>query len=258
MTSEDFTIGGVIRRTFGLIGRNLGSFTAAAAVLVFLPGLLSSATAFNNVTTLDATGRVRDTTAHFSFLGSSGGLLILLPQIVLYGIVIRASLGDLRGEHRSVGADIAASFRLFVPNLVITILFYLGCILGYILLVVPGLILQCAWLVAVPAYMAERPGVFGAFGRSRALTAGYRWRICGLLLLYGLVLVVLGGANVAVTLSLARSNVDGGSVWAFKAVTSALSAALNLLGSAGAAVIYIELNRVKHGALSSDVLEAFA
>src|SRR3546814_14393610 len=36
------------------------------------------------------------------------------------------------------------------------------------------------WAVVAPALVEERTGVFGAFGRSRELTKGARWKVFGL------------------------------------------------------------------------------
>ena len=41
-----------------------------------------------------------------------------------------------------------------------------------------------AWIVAAPAQVVERTGVFGAFSRSAELTRGHRWPIFGLLVIY--------------------------------------------------------------------------
>src|SRR3546814_8344703 len=40
--------------------------------------------------------------------------------------------------------------------------------------------LFCMWAVVAPALVEERTGVFGAFGRSRELTKGARWKVFGL------------------------------------------------------------------------------
>ena len=262
MDGRDFTVGSVLRRTFRLIGRHRGDFAVAAGLLVFLPTLLVAA--LNAATTAAIlTGRPPGP-GQAGFPGSSlfgigalGGIAGLLLGLVLYGIVISAALGDARGQARSLGRDAAASLRFFLPNLVIGMLFYLALVLGFTLLVVPGLMLQCAWYVVVPAYMAERPGLFRAFGRSRALTKGHRWRVFGVLLLYGVALGLVGGLNYFIILTLARNGIDGAVVWVYRVVYAAVATGVNVLGSAVPAAAYIELDRVKGGPLSSDLVEAF-
>ncbi len=70
-----------------------------------------------------------------------------------------------------------------VPVFVIYLLCSIGWMLGLVLLIVPAFIFGTLFSIVVPAYIAEKPGIFGAFGRSRALTKGHRWGIFGLWLL---------------------------------------------------------------------------
>ena len=251
---KDFTIGGVIGRTFSLIQRHFGDFAISAAILVFLPNLMITAS-FTTTRTFDAEGQLRDTSNHTQLLGGGSSILVWLASFVLYGIVVHAALGDLRGERFSLGTALGASFRAFLPNLGISILYYLALVAGFMLLIVPGAMLQCAWLVAIPASMAEGTGVLGAFGRSRALTSGHRWSLFGLLMLYGVALAIIGlVAVIGATGALA----SGGGFWPIKIVSAALSAALSVVGSAGAAACYIELRQIEGGALSSDLVESFS
>ena len=51
----------------------------------------------------------------------------------------------------------------------VSILFGVGVGIGFVLLIIPGLILLVMWSVVAPVTVLERPGVFAAFGRSREL-----------------------------------------------------------------------------------------
>lgn len=253
---REFTIGGVIRRTFALISRHFGAFAVATAVLVFLPSLVSSASGVTTTRAFDAAGHLRDTSTNVSLLGGGGSVLVWLTSLLLYGIVVRAALGDLRGEPFDISAGLAASLKAFLPNLGIWILYYIAIVVGFVLLVVPGLMLQCTWLVVIPSSMAEGTGVVGAFRRSRSLTSGHRWTIFGLLLLYALLFVLVGvlaffGASTL-------SNGGGASFWALKIANAALSAVISLVGSAGVAACYIELRGIEGDPMSRDLVEAFA
>lgn len=82
-----------------------------------------------------------------------------------------------RGEAVSIGDCFSAGVQTCVPLLVLTILWFLGISLGFMLVIVPGCLLLAMWSVSVPALVAEDTGVIGAFGRSRALTKGSRGMI---------------------------------------------------------------------------------
>jgi hypothetical protein len=58
--------------------------------------------------------------------------------------------------------------------------------LGFVLLIVPGLILLTIWSVIAPVIVIERSAALDAFGRSRALVRGHGWTVFGIVLVTGL------------------------------------------------------------------------
>jgi len=104
-----------------------------------------------------------------------------------------------------------------------------------------------AWCVAVPVYVAERPGIIESFGRSAELTRGNRWRIFALFVLYVVVLIILEA--VLGLFGTASRLVAGGAIPAYQALglTPLLSVASGLVGTVGGAVLYVELRRVRDG-----------
>ena len=67
----------------------------------------------------------------------------------------------------------------------------LGITIGFLLLIVPGLILITLWLVIVPAIMLENRGVFESFGRSRQLVSGHGWNVFGVIVLTVAILIAV-------------------------------------------------------------------
>jgi hypothetical protein len=67
----------------------------------------------------------------------------------------------------------------------------LGITIGFLLLIVPGLILITLWLLIVPAIMLENRGVLESFGRSRQLVSGYGWNVFGVIVLTVLILIAV-------------------------------------------------------------------
>jgi hypothetical protein len=67
-----------------------------------------------------------------------------------------------------------------------------GILIGFILLIVPGLYLLTIWSVIVPVVMLEGTGVTQAFGRSRNLVRGNGWNAFGVIVLTVLVLIAIG------------------------------------------------------------------
>jgi hypothetical protein len=64
--------------------------------------------------------------------------------------------------------------------------------IGFLLLIVPGLILLTIWSVVIPAVMIENTGVFRAFGRSQELVRGNGWNVFVVILVTVALIIVAG------------------------------------------------------------------
>jgi hypothetical protein len=78
-----------------------------------------------------------------------------------------------------------------LPIVAIYVLCTLGWMIGLALLIIPAFIFGVFYSVVVPVYVAEKPGIFGAFSRSQALTKGHRWAIFWMWVLFVIVLYVV-------------------------------------------------------------------
>ena len=63
--------------------------------------------------------------------------------------------------------------------------------IGFLLIVIPGIILTLMWIVSTPSMIVEDKGVFDSMSRSSELTKGNRWRILGVGLLLLIAYIVL-------------------------------------------------------------------
>ena len=82
--------------------------------------------------------------------------------------------------------------------LLIGVVWAIAVAIGAVLLVVPALLFVVVFIVTVPAYIYEKPGMFGAFARSYALTQGRRWGIFGMSLLVNLAIPLLGAIGLVI------------------------------------------------------------
>ena len=247
--TDTFSIGRIVTRTFSVIGRNAVTFIPAALVIL-LPMLVMS---FITGTPSASAGM------RFSgvMLGLAEGLVNLACVYLLQAALVQATITDLNGERPSLGNALSAAFGLALPVIVISILTGLGVGLGMILLIVPGLMLLCAWCVAVPVRVVEGASISESFGRSRELTKGHRWPIFGLLLIYGIIAILLAlVAATAAGISLGQVSQAHGNttyiviMWLMQVLTAVLSAV-------GATSIYYELRTVKEGAGPQQLAAAF-
>jgi hypothetical protein len=98
---------------------------------------------------------------------------------MLYQGVVAAFVRDLRqrDDAFSVAGLLRSVLPVAVPLIAAGFLLFLGLILGFVMLVVPGLILMTLWAVVVPVIVVERVGVIRAFGRSQELVSGSGWAV---------------------------------------------------------------------------------
>jgi Uncharacterised protein family (UPF0259) len=132
-------------------------------------------------------------------LGRAAGiaLTILFGALsVLYqGMVVELvqDVQDGRRDH-SIGDLLRSVEPVFWPLLAVSILFGIAVGIGFILLIIPGLILLVIWSVVAPVTVIERPGVFNAFGRSRELVSGNGWNVFAVIVLVFLAVAVVSAA----------------------------------------------------------------
>lgn len=154
---------------------------------------------------------------------------------VLYqGMVVKLvqDIQDGRRDH-SVRELVRSVEPVFWKLLAVSLLFGIGVGIGFVLLIVPGLILMVIWAVVAPVTVLERPGVFAAFGRSRELVRGNGWNVFGVF-----VVVFLGVIVVSVIAGLVSDPL--GSVGR-ALVQWAVNAAVAPLTALSASVLYFAL-----------------
>jgi len=236
-TTGQLDMGRVIQDLFGVLGRNFVTFLILAAVLVGLPGLLAGYMQMSLLTQ----GHL------FDWRATLVGLVPAVGALILQGTIIYGAVTDMNGKRASLADCISIGLRCFLPLLGIGILFGLAVACGLILLIVPGVMLAIAWCVTVPAYVVEQPPLLDSFGRSAQLTRGNRWRIFALFIVY-LVAVIIVEAVLGVFGTASRLAAGGGiPLMQAMVFTPLISVANALIGGTGAAVLYVELRRLRDG-----------
>ena len=114
---------------------------------------------------------------------SLGAVLVSLVLSLLGSLLVQGALvevvGDLHeGRTPAPLGDYYTRTRAVLGTLLgVSLLAALGIACGFILLIVPGLILFARWSLVVPLVMLERLGVSEAFARSSALVRGKTGRV---------------------------------------------------------------------------------
>lgn len=258
VAGERFELGRVMARASGAVRRNAVLFLLLAAILQFGPALL-----FRVLTPppVFVPGQMPD-------LGIGYGVSILVSVLLYYvtmAAVTHVTVVDLKDEKPTLGPALARGVRLAIPLFGLAIVSGFALMFGFLLLVVPGIILGLMWIVAVPVMVEEGTGVFASLGRSRALTRGARWRIFLLMLalLLTFYLVVFAASAVFGTVSLvggdsaaaASASIGGTGIGAV--VITIINAVFVIGITALIAAMYVELRYVRDGVAGTDVAAVF-
>lgn len=249
-------IGRVFQRAFSTIGHNFIVVVAIAAVVGAVPSVIMNYVMYSLTggRPVDMTNGLRE------FWGASlfSWVLAVIIGALVQGALTRAVAAEYEGNRASFGECIMAAIRVLLPLIAVGLLFGIGVGIGFVLLIVPGIILMVMWSVAGPAVVVERDGIGRAFSRSVELTKGYRWKIFALflvlLVMYFLIFVLLGLVGLS-SMSFATQRTFG----VMNFVASALSAViLNLLWGTIQPSLYVELRQVKEGGSLQNLEQVFA
>jgi hypothetical protein len=148
----------------------------------------------------------------------------LIVQPFLVAAITRAAADAYLGERVSIGRTYQYALRKLPAILLITILTTIVTLIGFILLIIPGIIAFVRLALAPPVVVVEDVRGTKAIGRSWRLTKGSFWRLLGLLILSGLIAAV-GALIITVPTELIALSLGVGG-WPVSALGSALATVL--------------------------------
>ena len=258
-TDEGMSVGRVFGRGFGVIADN----PVTVFGIAFLFGAIPSVTIAWLRQSVTATSMDRFQTIGSYGVAVASMLVSLIIQALVQGSLVRATLAYARGERATLGQCVSASLSVILPLIGLAILMGLGIGIGLMFLFVPGVILFVMWSVASPALVAERTGVFAAFGRSRELTKGARWKVFGveviMLVVYYVVLAIIGAVTYATAgLNLNAIQTGGGLPLSWVVATVISSTLVSTVWSTVQSSLYVELRNWKEGLPEQALEDIFA
>jgi hypothetical protein len=223
--NEKLDVGTVLQRVFDVYKSQFGLLIPAALIL-FIP-----------IAVLNG------------IIAKGGGVLAALLAGVLgvvatfwyQGMVVEATEDILDGRRdHTIGSLFGSVTPVLLPLIGAGILAGIAIGIGFLLIIVPGLILLTIWAVLAPVIVVEKRPVFEAFGRSRELVRGNGWQVFGVIVVLFLLQIVVGGVVQAIF----RSASDSFAVYA--AADLVVRVFIAPLSALAAAVMFFELKRL-HG-----------
>lgn len=253
------SVGRVFQRAFSAITLNPVVILGLALVVGALPGLLMTylfvQLGLGSPAALQSGAISFRTMMALSFFSS---LIVMVISALVQGALTRATVSASESQRVSLGESLSTALRVILPLIGLSILLVFGVGLGFVLLIVPGIILLMMWAVAVPALVIERQGVFAAFSRSSELTKGYRWKIFGLsfvlLVIYWLLSLVVG----IVGLGTYSASTAGGLTVVNMIGSVVVGTIFNMLWGTIQPSLYVELRQAKEGDSVNNLADVFA
>lgn len=249
-----FEIGRVFNITFGVITRNIGLCIGLALLFSGLPSLLIRLWTQPQVDAMlhRDPGSMVDPSAALSasYIGVVAGVVSFICALLLQSAFVRATIEDLNGKRVSFGDCVQIAIRFLLPTLAIGVLATMGLSIGFMLLIVPGVILALGWSMSVPVLIQERLGVFGSMSRSWALTKGSRWSLFGLFLILFIIAMIIQWGMLLVLVLFGGLVAEIGAALVQTVVSMVLSIA--------AAASYVELRQAKEGTGIAELAEIFS
>jgi hypothetical protein len=221
-------VGAVIRRVFDIYVDQYSVLLPASAVVFVITGIVSA------LLVAAAPG-----------LALIALLLSLIAGTLFTGMVVElvSDIQDGRRDH-SAGELLRAATPVLGQLILVGIVAGVGIVIGFVLIIVPGLILITIWSVAAPVVVLERPGVFAALSRSRELVRGNGWQVFGVIfVLFFLVIIVSAAIEVA-----ADSAGTGAGIVA-RVIVGILTGPISALA---AAVLYFDLRAASGERVAAD------
>jgi hypothetical protein len=215
--NRSIDVGSVISRTFSIYADQASVLLPAAAVVFVAIGVVSALLIV-----------IAPILAILAFV-------VILVGTTLYTGMVVELVADVQDGRRdaSVSQLLNAATPVIGQLILIGIVTGIGIAIGFVLIIVPGLILITIWSVAAPIVVLERPGGLKPLGRSRELVRGNGWQVFGVIA----VLVIGVGVVSALIEAVAGSGGTGVGI-VVRVIVEILTAPLSALA---ASVLYFEL-----------------
>jgi len=259
--SSPLDIGRVVSRTFAAFGGNFFTFFLLALLFGGLPsvGLQYVLANFVAPAIYANVGPGSAFQMQYGLITIASGLALLLPAYILIGAITKGALVYFNGGRAGFGECLSTGTARLLPLVGLGLLSTLGIGLGFIVFIVPGIMLATKWVAAAPAMVAENAGVMDSFARSSELVRDNRWRIFWVFVIWivlSSILQFVVGSVMGLSAG-ALVTMGDGATWVLSAFDAVVTALSNMVGAIGAAALYSELRTVKEGATSEQLASVF-
>lgn len=262
-TLRPLGVGEIIDVAIKIYTRNLGTFLGLTAI-IYIPIAIIAVLGFLSV--LPEGSFVQDNTLYFPFgaddtpfvvFAIAFGILSYLFALLATAAGTRAVADAYLGTKPTIGKSYAAVGRRIGSLFWLVLLFFIAVAIGFVLLVLPGIYLAIAFIVAVPALVVEDVRGSKALRRSRDLVSGRWWSVFGTVLLGVFLIPFVIEFAIGFALGLGLGAMDNTSPTAFLVVNQGASLLAQVIATpiqlAVITILYFDL-RVRKEAFDLQLL----
>ena len=194
--ARELSLGDVISKTFNLFRRDFVKYFvvfAVAEIVVGLATLLAYSVVQLPTVPTSPTNLSWLPGYLAAFLGRYAiiGIATLIVTPVAAGASIKMAAEAVEGKPVSLGASVRFAVSKLIWLWVVGFIVGVVVILGFVALIVPGVILAIMFSLALPSLLLENTGVMGSLSRSRELV-GHRWgKTFAVFIVLGLIIFVI-------------------------------------------------------------------
>jgi len=205
----------------------------------------------------------------FEFEGLGGMIAImvviwLVMMTITMGAIIHMSVNALNQRRVDLGESFRVGLRHFFPILAIMILYYIGVMIGTLLLIIPGIFVALGWYLCWNVRVIEERSITDSLSRSWTLSKGYKRWLLLMMIIFGVIGAVISAIMQVPLLFLGNPQTamfEGGSTgfWIANALVSAIAQmVVGALTYVGLTATYLEIRRVKEGVNSDSLADIFS
>ena len=121
------------------------------------------------------------------------GIVSWIANSISTGITIKFTSDMLERGQANLQTSFNFTLTKLLPLLAVSIITGILIVLGFVALVIPGVILALMFSLVYPVIMLEGTGVLGSLSRSRFLVSNRWLKTFGLLLVVGIIVAVVNG-----------------------------------------------------------------
>lgn len=178
---RELSIGEILNKTVDLYRNNLVNFVLLFAVVEVIIGVLGYAISVYAGITIGSMALGTGTGVAIGALFGALALALLLTFVVTVifipvaeGATIKMASEEINGQKIELMPAVKWAFSKIISLWAVFIVVGFIVVLGFIALIIPGIILAIMFALAIPVVIIEGKGVFEAMSRSRQLVGG-RW-----------------------------------------------------------------------------------